>query len=70
MITYVIEKGLHLPKVRVKPIASTDKRAAKIASTEAAIKRWTTKQRRATTALKKLNKQLKRLQTAALLAGA
>lgn len=56
MIRFVIDKGLHIPKApEVRPeIPELDR-------VEAAIKRWTTKARRAATALKKLERKRKRL---------
>jgi hypothetical protein len=59
---YVVEQGWltgklkPAPKVKAKPSTS-----AKLANVEAAIKRWTTKEKRARTALKKLHAKQRRL---------
>lgn len=56
MIRFVIDKGLHLPVApKIRPAVPELERV------EAAIKRWTTKARRAATALKKLERRRKRL---------
>lgn len=56
MIRFVIDAGLHLPVTpATRPVVPELERV------EAAIKRWTTKARRAATALKKLERKRKRL---------
>lgn len=66
MVEYVLAKGLHQPRApKVKTTTTADdRRALALAHTEAAIKRWTTKAKRADTALKKLRKKLRRLHAA------
>lgn len=60
MIEFVIEQGLHKPKGK-KVVTPEDKKAKKLAQAQASLKRWKTKQKRATTAIKKLERKIKRL---------
>lgn len=61
MIDHVLAKGLHLPKVAPAAPSVDQKAAAELARVEALIKRWTTKARRADTALRKLRRKQKNL---------
>jgi hypothetical protein len=65
MIKEVIKRGwlagTLVPKPKPAPVP-IDKHAEKVARTEAAIKRWTTKQKRAETALRKLRRRLRALE--------
>jgi hypothetical protein len=71
MIEHVVRSGwlegkLKRAKRPPKPVPTTEERtAAKIQALDDRIKKWTTKQRRAATALTKLNRQRKRLVRAA-----
>lgn len=60
MIDYVIEKGLHV-EIAPAPKPIVDLRAVKLAVVDASIKRWTTKAKRAATALRKLQARRRRL---------
>lgn len=64
MIEHVLAKGWHLPKPAKPKPTPEDRRALALARTEAAIKRWTTKAKRAATALKKLRAKQRRLHAA------
>jgi len=60
MIECVLAEGWYLPKVAPTPTAD-EKIAAELAKAEASIKRWTTKAKRADTALRKLRRREKNL---------
>jgi hypothetical protein len=72
MVSYVLKKGWHLPKPP-KPEKPTptkvEVRAKRLAETEASIKRWESKAKRAATALRKLRRRKAGLERAALNAG-
>jgi hypothetical protein len=61
MIQHVLAKGWHVPKPK-KPSPTTDeRRATRLASLQGRRKRWLSKQKRATTALRKLDRAIRRL---------
>jgi hypothetical protein len=60
MIQHVIAKGWHLPKA--KPAKAKPSVDDKLALVDAATKRWTTKAKRAATALRKLQAKRRRLE--------
>lgn len=67
MIDHIVAKGWHLPKPEPAPKAKPSKdevRAQNLARTEASIRRWTQKQRLATTWLRKLNARKRGLERA------
>lgn len=61
MVAYVIRSGWLDGKLRKVPKPKPDTKVEKLASIEARIKRWRSKQKRAATALKKLERQQRRL---------
>lgn len=61
MAQYVVTCGWLDGKLRPYEPSIEDRRMAKLANIEARITRWTTKAKRAATALRKLNRQRKRL---------
>jgi hypothetical protein len=62
MIKAVLEKGWHLPKAPPPKPSADEKVAAELAKVEGSIKRWTSKYRRAQTALRKLSAKQRNLQ--------
>jgi hypothetical protein len=61
MVAYVLAQGWLDGKLRREPKPAPDPKVVKLASIEERIKRWRTKQKRAATALKKLERQRRRL---------
>lgn len=61
MVAYVIKSGWLDGKLRRPEKPAPDLKVVKLTSIEARIKRWKAKQRRAATALKKLERQQRRL---------
>lgn len=64
MIDHVVSSGWLDGKLKPKPKAPVDKRAKKRAALERRLKTWTTKAKRAETAIKKIRATLKRMDKA------
>lgn len=61
LVAYAIARGFHLGALKRKPRAAKDPVAVKRAALAARLKGWTTKAKRADTAIRKITAQIKRL---------